>query len=38
MAHKRLRDKGAELVLRSPTPPVRRVLQMAGLDKILVVE
>jgi len=38
MAHKRLRDRGAELVLRGPTPPVRRGLQLTGLDKVLAVE
>ncbi len=38
MAHKRLRDRGAELVLRGATPPVRRVLKMTGLDKVLLVE
>lgn len=36
MAHKRLRGQGAELVLRDPTPAVRRVLQVAGLDRVLV--
>ena len=38
MAHKRLRNQGAELVLRGPTPPVRRVLQIVGLDRVLVLD
>ena len=36
MAHNRLRGQGAELVLRSPSPAVLKVLQVAGLDRVLV--
>ena len=37
-AHKRLGCAGATLVLRSPTPPVARVLTVSGLDQVLDVE
>jgi anti-sigma B factor antagonist len=37
-AFKRLRHQGADLVVRSPRPNARQVLQISGLDRILTVE
>jgi anti-anti-sigma factor len=36
--HNRLEALGRRLVLVSPTPPVRRVLELLGLDKLIDVE
>jgi anti-sigma B factor antagonist len=33
-ALKRLREKGGDLALRSPTPPTRRVLEITGLTEV----
>ena len=33
--HRRLRDDGGVLELRSPTGPVRRALAVSGLDQVL---
>lgn len=37
-AHKRLGAAGANLVLRSPTAPVARVLAVSGLDQVIDME
>jgi anti-sigma B factor antagonist len=31
---KRLRGDGGDLVIRSPRPPVQKVLQLTGLDRV----
>ncbi len=36
--HNRLTALGRRLVLVSPTPPVRRVIDLLGLDKLIVVQ
>jgi anti-anti-sigma factor len=33
--HERLRDAGGELVLHAASAPVRRVLALTGLDRLL---
>lgn len=35
---KRLRYQGAELVLRSPRPNARRILNITGLDRVMTVD
>jgi anti-anti-sigma factor len=37
-AHRRLREAGGALVLRSPNPRVRRVLELTGLAQVLTIE
>lgn len=37
-AHRRLREAGGALVLRSPSPRVRRVLDLTGLAQVLTIE
>ena len=37
-ANKQLRDGGRQLVLRDPSEPVRRVLEMLSLDTVLPIE
>ena len=37
-AHKRMEARDGELLLRSPRPIVRRVLEFTGLDEILDIE
>jgi anti-anti-sigma factor len=37
-AHRRLREAGGALVLRSPNPGVRRVLELTGLAQVLTIE
>ena len=36
--HHRLESIGRRLVLVSPTPPVRRVLELLGLDELITIE
>ena len=33
--HKRVRQAGGEMVLRSPTPSTRRVIEITGLGRVL---
>lgn len=35
--HKRLRERGGELVIESPAAPVRRLFDISGLDRVLVI-
>jgi anti-anti-sigma factor len=37
-AHRRLREAGGALVLRSPNPRVRRVVEITGLGQVLTIE
>jgi anti-anti-sigma factor len=37
-AAKKLRDRASELVVQSPPPIVRKVLEMTGVNKLLTVE
>ena len=37
VAHRRLRDAGAALVIEAPPPTARRVFAIAGLDRILTI-
>lgn len=34
-AFKRARENGREVVLRNPTPPTRKVLEISGLDTVM---
>jgi anti-sigma B factor antagonist len=34
-AFKRAREDGREVVLRNPTPPTRKVLEISGLDRVM---
>ena len=36
-AHRQAEDGGGRIVLTGPTPPVRKVLEVTGLDKIFLV-
>lgn len=35
--HKRLRERGGELVIESPAAPTRRLFDISGLDRVLVI-
>jgi anti-sigma B factor antagonist len=37
-AFKRLRDQGSELVLRSPRRNARRILNVTGLDRVMMID
>lgn len=37
-AHKRARDAGGSLTVRRPSPAVRRLLELTGLDGVLVID
>ena len=37
VAHKRQQARGGEVVLRTPNPRIRRVLEIVGFDKVFTI-